>query len=127
MSTVEDTVQKVHEMENVVGTSKPPPNEEAHDSNDDETEIKMSLAPMLGLDGDNLDDIQKPPPSYDFIMVNDDEESIGSQHSTSKPKQKIKKKITISQREFLNLQAKVDQILVAFSSMTPKRNEPSTQ
>lgn len=58
----------------------------------------MSLAPMLGLDGDNLDDIQKPPPSYDFIMVNDDEESIGSQHSTSKPKQLKKKKIAVSRK-----------------------------
>ena len=60
----------------------------------------------------NLDDIQQPLPSDDFIMVIDDEESIGSQHSTSKPKTKKKKKITVSRKEFLNLQGKVDQILV---------------
>lgn len=55
---MEDNVQKVHEMENVIGTSKPPPNEEAHDSNDDGTIIEISSAPMFGLDDDNLDDIQ---------------------------------------------------------------------
>lgn len=57
-------------------------------------------------------------------MVIDDKESSGYQHSTSKPK---KKKIAVSRKEFLNLQAKVDQIVAALSSKTPQSNETSTQ
>ena len=115
ISTMENIFQQVEDMADVAGPSKPPPNDEAHDSNEDGTFIS---APMFGLDDDNLDDVQKPPPSEDFIMVVDDVESSGSQHSTSKPKQYKKKTIKISRKEFLDLQAKVDQILAVVSSST---------
>lgn len=78
---------------------------------------------MFGLDDDNFDDIQQPLPSGDFIMVLDVEKSSGSQHSTSKPKQTKKKKIAVSRKQFLGLQAKVDQILVAVSPQAPQNTE----
>lgn len=80
MSDMENTVQKVQEMENVVGPSKPPPNNKAHDSNKDGTAIKISSTPTFGLDENNNDEVQQPLPSDDFIIVLDDEESSGSQY-----------------------------------------------
>ena len=47
---MDNIILKVNEMENVVGTSKPPSNEEARDSNDDGTVIEINSAPMFGLD-----------------------------------------------------------------------------
>lgn len=82
----DNTVLKDHAMENVVGTSKPPQNEEPHDSNDDGVAIEINSTLMFGLDDDNPDDVQQLPPSDNFIMVVDDEELSGSQLSTSKPK-----------------------------------------
>lgn len=74
MSTMEATVQNSHQLDNVVGTSKPLLNEEDHDSNNDETTIEISSAPMFGLDEHNFEDVQQTLPSDDFIMVlNDDE------------------------------------------------------
>ena len=103
MSTMQATVQTTHQMENVVGTTKSPPNDEDHDSNNEGTTIEISSTPMFGLDDDNFEDVQQPPLSDEFIMVIDDEESSGSQHSTSKPNANKKKKITVSRKEFLNL------------------------
>ena len=57
ISTMEVTVQNAHQMENIVGTSKPPPNAEDHDSNEDETATEISSTAMLGLDEDNFDDV----------------------------------------------------------------------
>ena len=105
---MEATVQNAHQLENIVDTSKFPPNAEDHDSNDDESAIEISSTPMFGLDEENFDDVQQPLPLDDFIIVLDDEESSGSQHSTSKTKQKKKKKIAVARKEFLSLQAKVD-------------------
>mgnify|MGYP001546599085 CR=1 FL=1 len=86
-------------MENVVGTSKPPTTDEAHDSNEDGTAIEINSTPMFGLNDDNLDDVQQLPPSNDFIMIVDDEESSGSQHSTSKHREKKKKKKLLVSRK----------------------------
>lgn len=116
MSSMELTIQKAKNTENMVDHSNPPQNDEAHDSNDEGTAIEISLAPMFHLDDDNLDDIQQPIPSDDFIMVIDDDESSGSQHSTSKPKPEKKKKIVVSRKEFLSLQGKVDQILAVVAT-----------
>lgn len=71
MSTMEHIVQQVQDMEDVVGPSNPPVNDEVHDSNDDGIAIEISSAPIFGLDEENLDDIQQPPTSNDFIMVVD--------------------------------------------------------
>ena len=54
-----------------------PINDEAHDSNDEGTTIEISSAPLLGLDDDNIDDVEQPLRSNDFIMVIDDEEWSG--------------------------------------------------
>ena len=59
-------------------------------------------------------------------MVIDDEELSGSQQSTSKPKQKNNKKIVVSRKEFLSLQAKVDQILVAVTTQALQSTETPT-
>lgn len=116
---MENAVQKVQEMENVVGPSMPPPKNEVQDSNDDETTIETNSALTFGLDENNVDEVQQPLPSDDFIMFLDDEETSGSLHSTSKPKQRKKKKLVVSRKEFLNLQSKFDQILAAVTSKTP--------
>lgn len=58
MSDIENTVHKAQEMENIVGPSNPPPNNEARYSNEDGTAIEISFAPMFGLDDNNLDDVQ---------------------------------------------------------------------
>lgn len=82
-------MQKVQDMENVAGTSKPlPPNTEDHDSNEDGTAIEIISAPTFGIDENNNNEVQQPLPSDDFIMVLDDEYSSGSHHSTSKTKPK---------------------------------------
>lgn len=47
---------------------------------------------MFGLDDIDLEDVQQLPHSDEFMMVFDDVESSGSQHSTSKPKEKKNKK-----------------------------------
>lgn len=57
MSKMENIVQQVQDIEDVVGPSKPPPNEAAHDLNNDGTTIKIIFAPMFSLDDNNLDDI----------------------------------------------------------------------
>ena len=55
------------------------------------------------------------------MMFDKEEESSGSQHSTSKPQEKKKKKkMDVSRKEFLSLQSKVDQILVAVKSTQPQ-------
>lgn len=58
-------------------------------------------------------------------MIFDEEEaSSGSQHSTSKPKgKKKKKKNAVSRKEILNLQGKVDQILVAVKPTQPQPDD----
>lgn len=84
---MENTVQRVQDMEENVGASKPPPtNIEEHDSNEGEIAIEISYEPLFRLDDDNNDEDQQPLLFEDFIMVLDNEESSGSQHSTSKPK-----------------------------------------
>ena len=55
---MDNIVQKIQDVENVVCTSKPPPNDDAHDSNIEGTAIEISSAPIFGLDYDNLEDIQ---------------------------------------------------------------------
>ena len=57
MTTMEETVQQVHNMEDVVGPSKPLPNEEAYDSNEDGTTIEISSDSMFGIDDDKYDDV----------------------------------------------------------------------
>lgn len=47
---------------------------------------------MFGLHDLDIDEIDHPVKSGDFMMIFDDEESSGSQHSTSKPKEKKNKK-----------------------------------
>lgn len=49
-------------------------------------------------------------------MFLDDDKSSGSQHSTSKPKQKKKNTLEVSRKEFLDLQSKVDHIFDAVTS-----------
>ena len=75
----------------------------------------MSSAPIFGFDDDEPQEVNKPSPSDDnLIMLDEDDESSGSHHSTSKPKEKKKKKKqVVTRKEFLSLQAKVDQILAA--------------
>lgn len=97
---MEATIQNAQQMENIVGTSKPPSNVEDHDSNDDDTTVEISSAPMLGFDDDNYDDIQQPLPSSDCIMVLDDEESSGIQHSTCKPKKRKRRKLQSPRKNF---------------------------
>lgn len=59
-------------------------------------------------------------------MVSDNEESNGSQHSTLKPKEKKKKKLVVSRKEFLSLQSKVDQILVVVTTNQSQNLEITT-
>lgn len=128
MYGMELIVQQSHNMENVFGPSNLPQNDEVHDSNNDRTAIKISSAPMFGLDDYNFDDVQQPLPSADFIMVLDDEESSGSQYPTLKPKPNKKKKIAVSRKEFMDLQANVDQILASFATRAPQDPDvPSPQ
>ena len=108
ISTMGETIQKAQRMENLVGASKPPLTVEIHESNDDGIIIEISSGPMFGFDDIDLDDVQQPPQSEEVMMVFEDEESSASQHSTFKPKAKKKKKIAVSRKEFLSLQAKVD-------------------
>lgn len=99
MSEMENTLQKVQDKEYIVGTSKPYPlNTKEHDSNEDETMIEISSAPTFSLDYKNNDEDQQPLSSDDFIMVLDEAESSGSQHSTSKPKQKKKYKLVVPKK-----------------------------
>lgn len=60
-------------------------------------------------------------------MVLDDEESNGSQHSTSNPNQKKKKKLAVTWKEFHDLLSKVDQILVIVSSGTQQTTTDVSQ
>ena len=62
MSTMGETVLNAHQLEKIVGTSKPSPNVEDHNSNEEEISIEISSTPMFGLDEDNFDDIQQPYP-----------------------------------------------------------------
>lgn len=45
-------------MENVAGPSKPLPNNEVHDSNEDDTAIEISSAPTIGLDENSIDEVK---------------------------------------------------------------------
>lgn len=103
---METTVQQAQNLQGGAGPSKFPPSEEIHDSNDDGTIVEISSGPISGLDDIDLDDVQHPPISDEFLMVFEDEESNGSQHSTSKPKEKKKKTLDVSRMEFLCLQSK---------------------
>lgn len=58
MDTMEDTIQQAQNLEAGVGPSKPPPNVEDHDSDEECTAIKRSSAPMFSIDNENNDDIQ---------------------------------------------------------------------
>ena len=59
-----------------------------------------------------------------MMFFNEEEESSGWQHSTHKPKEKKrKKKQAVSRKEFLSLQDKVDQILVAVKSSQPQSED----
>ena len=55
---METTVQKAQDMEGGVGPSKPPLNEEKHDSYDDNTAIEISSDPMFGFDAIDLEEVQ---------------------------------------------------------------------
>ena len=112
MSRMEATVQNAQNIHGI-GSSKPPPTAKTQGSNEDGTAIKIISGPMFGLDDLNVNEIDYPPHSYDFMVIFDgEEESGGSQHSISKPKEKKKKnKMAVTRKEFLNLQDKVDKIL----------------
>ena len=58
------------------------------------------------------------------MFFDEEEESSGYQHSTSKPKEKKnKKKQDVIIKEFLSLQDKVDQILVAIKYSQPQSED----
>ena len=107
---------------NVPPTSPPVPPTAVNPSQDEEPAIELSSAPTFDFDDEDIQEVNKPNPSDDDLMMfEEEEESSGSQHSTSKPKEKKKKKKkdAVTRKEFLNLQAKVDQILAAVTPTQP--------
>lgn len=80
---------------------------------------------MFGLDDLDIDENDHPTHSDDFVMIfHEEEDSIVSQHSTSKPKEKLKKKkLVVSRKEFLSLQSKFDQILATITTAQPQQSE----
>ena len=102
---------------NVPPTSPPVPPTAVNPSQDEEPAIELSSAPTFGFDDEDIQEVNKPNPSDDDLMMfEEEEESNGSQHSTSKPKEKKKKKKNVvTRKEFMSLQAKVDQILAALN------------
>lgn len=52
-------------------------------------------------------------------MYISEEGSNGSEHSTSKPKPKKKKKLVVSRKDFLDLKVVIDQILTTILSVHP--------
>lgn len=89
---MEATVQQAQTLHDDVGPSQPPPTNEVQGSNEDGTTIEISSELVFGLDDLDIDEIDQPVNSDDFMLIFDDEESSGSQHSTSKPKEKKNKK-----------------------------------
>ena len=107
---------------NVPPTSTPVPPTAVNPSQDEEPAIELSSAPTFGFDDEYIQEVNKPNPSNDDLMMfEEEEESSGSQHSTFKPKEKKnkKKKAVVTRKEFLNLQAKVDQILAVVKPTQP--------
>ena len=108
---MEATVQQAETLQGGGGPSQPPPNAEQNDSNTDDIAIEISSSLMFRLDDLDVDEIDQPAHSDDFEIIFDEEEvSCGSKHSTSKPKEKKKKKKwAVSRKAFLSLQSKLQQ------------------
>ena len=119
MSQMADSLLKAQAASAAQHTSQVPPTTVLETSQDEGPEIAISSAPTFGLDDDEVQEVNKPSPSDDDLMMFDEgEESSGSHHSTSKPKKK--KKNAVTRKEFLSLQAKVDQILAAVKPTQPQ-------
>lgn len=117
---MEETIQRVHEetgnqveWANIV-------DEPIFNANSNlvGTKVQISDEPNFAYDLSE-DEVQKQTNNTKFPMYLFDDELIGSQHSTSKPKPKMKKKLIVSRKEFLDLKGKVDKILTVVTSVQP--------
>ncbi|XP_023754281.1 uncharacterized protein LOC111902691 [Lactuca sativa] len=129
MDEMPKTILKAQASSAPAGTSKvpptqtsiPPPSPTINPSQEEEPAIELSSAPTFGFDDEDIQEVNKTNPSDDdMMMFEEEEESSGSHHSKSKPKKKKKKKNVVTKKEFLSLQAKVDQIMAAVKPTQPQ-------